>query len=414
MTPTAIPPWVTPPVLAAGGSERSTEALVELGAVLLGLGIVARIASRLGVSPIPFYLVAGLAFGQGGVFTLGASDEFIEIGAAIGVTLLLLVLGLEYSADELLDNLRSTVRPGMVDLAANAAPGILCGALLGWDPLTWLVLGAITYVSSSGVAAKVLNDLDRTANRETPVVLSILVMEDLVMAVFLPVLAGLLVGGGAVATGVSVGVALLAVAVTIGLAVRFGEHLSRAVFSHSDEVLLFTVLGLTLLVAGAAEELKVSAAVGAFLVGIALSGHAAHEAERLLSPLRDLFAAVFFVFFGLGVDSSTLTESLAPAALLAVATAATQILAGGWAAKQAGVGRKGRLRAGTVLIARGEFSIVIAGLAVAAGTNAQLGPLAAAYVLLMAIAGPIVTRFSDEIVDAWDSWRTPAADEPSV
>jgi CPA2 family monovalent cation:H+ antiporter-2 len=139
-----------------------------------------------------------------------------------------------------------------------------------------------------------------------------------------------------------------------------------------------------------AQRLQVSAAVGAFLVGIALSGPAATQAHRLIGPLRDLFAALFFLFFGLQIDPATLPPVLVPALGLAALTVLTKSLTGWWAARRAGVDRAGRWRAGAELVARGEFSIVIAGLG--AGLEPELGPLAAAYVLLLAVAGPILAR----------------------
>ena len=224
--------------------------------------------------------------------------------------------------------------------------------------------------------------------------LSILVLEDLAMAVYLPILAALLVGGGALATMGSIVIAVGAAGAALVLALRFGEHVSRLVAHRSDEVVLLVVLGLVLVVAGAAQELQVSAAVGAFLVGVALSGEVAEDARRLLTPLRDLFAAIFFVFFGLGIDIGSLPAVAAVAVALAVVTAITKIVTGWWAARRAGVAARGRARAGAALVARGEFSIVIAGLGVAAGVEADLGPLAAAYVLVLAFAGPILMRYS--------------------
>jgi len=162
-------------------------------------------------------------------------------------------------------------------------------------------------------------------------------------------------------------------------------------------VLLLVVLGLALVVAGLAQRLQVSAAVGAFLVGIAISGPAAASARPLLAPLRDLFAAVFFVFFGLQTDPAQLPGVALPALALAAVGVLTKLGAGWWAARRAGIGLAGRLRAGTVLVARGEFSIVIAGLAVAAGLQARLGPLATAYVLALAVLGPLVTRAADPL-----------------
>ncbi|HEX3200854.1 MAG TPA: cation:proton antiporter [Actinomycetes bacterium] len=371
--------------------------LLELGGMILGLGILGRLAGRLGLSAIPLYLLAGLAFGEGGLLHLVTAGEFIEIGAEVGVILLLLLLGLEYSASELVGSLRSAAPAGLVDLVLNFAPGVVAGLLLGWSVLASLVLGGVTYVTSSGIVAKVLGDLGRLGNRETPVVLSILVVEDLAMAAYLPLLTGLLVGEDLLASALPVGVALGTVALVLVVAVRYGETLSRLVFSPSDEVLLLVILGLTLVVAGAAEQLQVSAAVGAFLVGIALSGEAAEAAQALLTPLRDLFAAVFFLFFGLQTNPRSIPPVAIAAAALALVTAATKVATGWWAARRVGVGPPGRWRAGTALIPRGEFSIVIAGLAVAAGREPTLGPLATAYVLVLAVLGPILARAAEPL-----------------
>jgi CPA2 family monovalent cation:H+ antiporter-2 len=371
--------------------------LLELGGMILGLGILGRLAGRLGLSAIPLYLLAGLAFGEGGLLPLVTAQEFIEVGAEVGVILLLLLLGLEYSASELVGSLRSAAPAGLVDLVLNFAPGVVAGLLLGWSVLASLVLGGVTYVTSSGIVAKVLGDLGRIGNRETPVILSILVVEDLAMAAYLPLLTGLLVGEDLLASALPVGVALGTVALVLVVAVRYGETLSRLVFSPSDEVLLLVILGLTLVVAGAAEQLQVSAAVGAFLVGIALSGEAAEAAQALLTPLRDLFAAVFFLFFGLQTDPRSIPPVALAAAALALVTAATKVATGWWAARRIGVGPRGRWRAGTVLIPRGEFSIVIAGLAVAAGREPTLGPLATTYVLILAVLGPLVARLSEPL-----------------
>jgi K+:H+ antiporter subunit KhtU len=371
--------------------------LLELGGMILGLGILGRLAGRLGLSAIPLYLLAGLAFGEGGLLPLVTAQEFIEVGAEVGVILLLLLLGLEYSASELVGSLRSAAPAGLVDLVLNFAPGVVAGLLLGWSVLASLVLGGVTYVTSSGIVAKVLGDLGRIGNRETPVVLSILVVEDLAMAAYLPLLTGLLVGEDLLASALPVGVALGTVALVLVVAVRYGETLSRLVFSPSDEVLLLVILGLTLVVAGAAEQLQVSAAVGAFLVGIALSGEAAEAAQALLTPLRDLFAAVFFLFFGLQTNPRSIPPVALAAAALALVTAATKVATGWWAARRIGVGPRGRWRAGTALIPRGEFSIVIAGLAVATGREPTLGPLATTYVLILAVLGPLVARLSEPL-----------------
>ena len=180
-------------------------------------------------------------------------------------------------------------------------------------------------------------------------------------------------------------------------ALRYGSRLSRLLGATSDESLLLAVFGIVLVVAGAAQLLDVSGAIGAFLVGLALSGEVAQRANRLIAPLRDLFAATFFVFFSFQIDPRDLLETLGPALVLAVVTAVTKDFTGWYAAGRFGAGDRGRLRAGTVLIARGEFSIVIAALGAGIADGAELGALAAGYVLMTAVVGPLATRFSDQI-----------------
>ncbi|HEX6230620.1 MAG TPA: cation:proton antiporter [Actinomycetota bacterium] len=366
--------------------------LVELGGVVLLLAALARVATRFGFSPIPLYLLAGLAFGRGGVVPLVTAEEFIEAGAEIGLILLLFSLGLEYSAQELVGSMRSTTVVGAVDVALNFTPGLLAGLLLGWGIVPAVFLGGVTYISSSGVIARTLDDLGWMGNRETPIVLAVLVIEDLVMAGFLPLATVLLVGGAAARVAVSIGLAVLVVVAVLAVAARYGPAISRAVFSRSDEALLLGILGLLLLTAGATESLNISAAVGAFLAGIALTGPAADRARSLLVPLRAVFAGVFFLFFGFQVDPGSIPAVLLPAVGLAAIGVATKYVTGSLGARRAGIGRRGRARAGVALIARGEFSIVIAGLAMAAGAEPDLGPLSATYVLLLAIVGPIAAH----------------------
>jgi CPA2 family monovalent cation:H+ antiporter-2 len=184
----------------------------------------------------------------------------------------------------------------------------------------------------------------------------------------------------------------------------FGHHLGRLLGHEEDEQVLLRVLGLMLVIAGVTHLVDASAAVGAFLVGLAIPGPTADRARSVLRPLRDLFAAMFFLSFGLEVAPSSLTPYLLPALALGVASSLTKIVSGGYAAMRAGVGSHGRLRAGGALVARGEFSIVIAGLAASAGYD-DLGPLASAYVVLLGVAGPVIARFADQVPTTWREAR---------
>ena len=385
--------------IAAGSASAPHVAvlLIELGAILFVLGILGRLASRLRFPVIPLYLLAGLAFGHGGLLSLSASEEFISIAANIGVILLLVMLGLEYSAAELATSLRTQAPIGVVDGLLNALPGALTALIAGWGATAAVALAGITWVSSSGVVAKTLSDAGRLGNRETPTILGVLVIEDLAMAIYLPLLTALLASRGALSVLVAVLIAVATITVVLVAATRFGERITALVSAEDPESLLLGVLGLTLLVAGVAEQLKVSAAVGAFLVGIALSGTVAEAAADLLAPLRDLFAAAFFVFFGLSTKPGTLIGVLPLALLLMLVCGLTKLATGYLAARRGGIGRRGRWRAAVALIPRGEFSVVVAALAVSAGARAELGPLTACFVLLTIGVGAFASRLPDRL-----------------
>lgn len=373
-----------------GSGHDLSRLFIELGGIAIGLAVLARLAGRWGISSISFFLIGGLACGRGGFIPLNLSRDFIHLGAEIGVLLLLFMLGLEYTGDELKRNLRSEFWGIAIDFLLNFPPGLIAGWLLGWGLLPSVLLGGITFVSSSGIISRILHELGRIGAPETVTVLSILVLEDLVMAVYLPVTDAEIKGGGTERIILSVVVALATLFTALFLATRYGRTLSTLVEQQSDEVILLSVLGFVLLIAGLTQYLQVSAAIGAFLVGIAISGPIAEQSRRLIGPLRDLFAATFFFFFGLEIDPRNLPSVLGVAIALAAVTTLTKILTGYLASRKHRIDRRLRLRAGLTLVAHGEFSIVIAGLATAA--EPRLVPLSAAYVLLMAIFGPILAR----------------------
>jgi CPA2 family monovalent cation:H+ antiporter-2 len=371
--------------------HTSLALLLELGVILVALSALGSFARRFAVSPIPFYLLAGLALGEGGIAPVPAAGEFVRTSASIGVVLLLLTLGLEFSTAEFLHSARRHVPSAALDLVVNATPGALAGWLLGLDWVGVFALAGATWISSSGIVARLLTDLRRLGNRETAAVLSVLVMEDFAMALYLPVLAVLASGGAWWQAVIGVLIAMTAVLGAFTASHRWGHHVNRWLAHPDDEQLMLRVLGATLVVAALAEFVDVSAAVGAFLVGLTLTGEAAQRARQVLAPLRDLFAAAFFLAIGLAVSPADLIPVLPAALALALVGAVTKWVTGWYAARRDGAGSRGRHRAGTALIARGEFSVVIIGLAGAG--HGLLGPLVTAYVLLLATAGPLLTRW---------------------
>jgi CPA2 family monovalent cation:H+ antiporter-2 len=365
---------------------------MELGVIFAVLTLLGAAARRYALSPIPLYLLAGLALGEGGIVPVPAAGEFLISSASIGVVMLLLTLGLEFSITEFADSLHRNLPSAWVDVILNATPGALAGWLLGLNGIGMLAMAGITYISSSGVIARVLSDLRRLGNRETPAVLSILVLEDFAMAAYLPLLAVLAAGGSWLQALLGMAIAVAALTAAFAASYRWGHHVGRLVAHPDSEQLLLRILGLTLIVAALAEFVHASAAVGAFLVGLTLTGNTADRAREVLGPLRDLFAAIFFLAIGFSVDPKDLVPMLPAALALAAITAATKIATGIYAARREGVARRGQMRAGTALIARGEFSLVIIGLV--GETIDIVSSVATTYVFVLAIAGPILTRFA--------------------
>jgi monovalent cation:H+ antiporter-2, CPA2 family len=379
--------------------------LIELGIVVLGLALLDRLARRFGMSAIPLYLLVGLAFGEGGLHQFELSQGFLHVGTEIGVLLLLFTLGLEYTSEQLQRGLRSGLPDGIVDFLLSFPPGFIMGLILGWDPLAAWLLGGVTYISSSGIIAKIIDEQGWMSNGETPSVISILVFEDLVMALYLPLTIVLLAGQNLAMASVSILIALVAVGVLLFAAIHYGKVLGHLIDHASDEVVLFSILGLILVVAGIAQFLKISAPVGAFLVGVALKGPIAHRTRKVLSPLRDLFAAIFFLFFGLQINPAILPPVMLPAVGLGLVTTLTKLFSGWWSARRAGADKVGSLRAGSILATRGEFSILIAGLGMTASIEPQLGAFTAAYVLFLSILGPILAQVVKPVSIVYKKYR---------
>ncbi|MCB0948897.1 MAG: cation:proton antiporter [Mycobacterium sp.] len=373
----------------------SVALLLEIGALLIVLTILGALARRVSLSPIPLYLLAGLSLGDGAIPLVPSAEDFIQTGAVVGVVLLLLTLGLEFTVDEFAASMRKHLPSAWVDGLLNATPGALVGWFLGFDFVGILAMAGITYISSSGVVSRLLTDLRRLGNRETPAVLAVLVLEDFVMAAYLPLLAVLAAGGAwwQAVTGMTIAMAVLALAFVASY--RWGHLVARVVAPPDAELLLLRVLGVALVVAGLAEYVHVSAAVGAFLVGLMLTGESAERSRAVLSPLRDLFAAIFFVSIGLTVEPAALIPMLPLAVLLAVVTAATKVVSGMYAARREGVGRPGQLRAGTALIVRGEFSLVI--IALIGESLPVIESIAMSYVFILAFLGPVATVLSGRV-----------------
>ncbi|MFB6354413.1 MAG: cation:proton antiporter [Halobacteriales archaeon] len=379
--------------------------LLQAGVVFTILAVAGALAWRIGQSVIPAYLLAGIVVGPhapriGGVsLAVVERTEFIDLFAELGVVFLLFFIGVEFSVATLLAEPRRILQAGGIDLVVNVGLGLTLGLAVGFSPLEALFLAGIVYPSSSAVITKTLVDLGWIADPESEAIIGVLVVEDVVMAVYLAVLAAVAIGGPPDAL-------LVPLAESFGLLVAFvllatlgGPLVERAFDTRSDELFLLRVVGLTALLAGFALLSGVSEAVAAFFVGAAISeSDLKPRLESVLSPARDLFAAVFFFAIGLGTDPGAVA---AVSGLLVAGVAVTGVgkLASGYpGGRSFGLNPRRSLRMALALVTRGEFSLVVAALAAATPSVSPAVPaFAVGYVLVMSILGTVLMGASGRI-----------------
>jgi CPA2 family monovalent cation:H+ antiporter-2 len=383
--------------------------LFEFGEVLLVCAVAGALALRIGLSVIPLYVVGGMLAGPfvaGRVGLPAVPDgEVLAVLAEVGIVLLLFFLGLEFSIDRLLAARSQISRAGVVDVALNLPLGIALGLALGWSATEALLLGGIVYISSSAIITKTLIDLGWIADPEADPILGTLVFEDLFIAVYLAVVTSLVVGGGDVAElGRSLAVAFAFLGALL-VAVQYGTGFFARVLDVADtESFVLRTLGVVVPVAGVALTLGVSEAVAAFFVGMgfATSGHR-DRIERLLSPVRDVFAAVFFFWIGVGTDPRLVVGVAVPLAAAVLLTTPAKLLSGYLGGRAYDLSAHRSLRVGVGLVPRGEFSLVIAALAAGGSTvvmQETIPALAVGYVLVMSVLGTVLMQHSDAVEGA--------------
>ncbi|ESP89561.1 cation:proton antiporter [Candidatus Halobonum tyrrellensis] len=374
-------------------AENGLLALGVLFGVVAAAGAVGR---RTGVPAVPLYVLGGVVVGP---YVAGAAglpyvsdSETVTVLAEVGVVLLLFFLGLEFSLDRLLAARRRLSAAAGVDLLVNFPLGVALGLLFGWGPVGAFLLGGVVYVSSSAVITKSLVDLGWIADPEAEPVLGTLVAEDLVVAVYLALASALVLGGDPASAAVRVGVALAFLVVVAALA-QFGARPLARALDGSDEDLVLRTMALALVVAGLALAVGASEGVAGFFVGVGVGATPLHDrVAETLAPVRDAVAAVFFAWVGLRTDPALVVAVAGPLAVAAVVTGPAKVLSGAVGGRLYDLPRRRSLRTGLALVARGEFSLVIAALAAASPdprVAATLPAFAVGYVLVMALAGTL-------------------------
>ncbi|MFZ6003031.1 MAG: cation:proton antiporter [Actinomycetota bacterium] len=373
------------------------DTLVAVGGAFLAAGILARAGRRIGLPTIPFFMAAGIIFGPNTPgLALVEHPEDLELLAALGLILLLFHLGLEFSLNDLMAGGKRLLGIGSIYLVLNVGGGFLLGLTFGWGTNEALVIAGAVGISSSAIVTKLLIELRRLANPESRLILGIIVVEDIFLALYLALLQPVLGDAEGTADAAAQFVVAFAFLLALGAIARWGAQLvGRLVTTPDDELLTVMFVGVAVLTAGVAEELGVSDAIGAFMAGLVLAeSPVAHRIERLVLPLRDAFAAAFFFAFGLTIDPGDALEVAGPVAIAVALSIVLNITAGVAAAKLQGFSRGAAANIGLTILGRGEFSLILATLAFAAGLDDRIGPFVAAYVLVLAVLGPLLAARS--------------------
>ena len=406
--------------------------LLEIGVMLTALAAVGALADRLSQSVIPFYIVIGMALSE---FVLGRTElpvvgnvfipesEFVTIGAEIGIVLLLFFLGLEFNLERLFAKRSAIGTAGTIDLVINFGAGLLLGGFFFDSFLAAFFVAGIVYISSSAVITKSLIDLGWIANDESEPMLGTLVYEDLFIALYLAVASALVLGGGNVGEAASdIGIAVAFIIVLLAVVYLGTGFFERLLDTGDHEFIVLRTVGVTVLVAGIALTLGVSEAVAAFFVGMAFSStDYVTTIEELLEPLRDVFAAVFFFWIGLVTDPFLFAGVAGLIAIAVLVTTPTKLVSGFLGGRAFDLNTRRSTRVALGMTTRGEFSLIIATIAI---TGAQTGTFpeslantinafAVGYVLFMAILGTTLMQYSrpfENIVLRWFDESVPAAE----
>ncbi|GAA3834088.1 cation:proton antiporter [Sphaerisporangium flaviroseum] len=375
--------------------------LVALGGSFLAAGVVARLGARIGLPTIPLFMLAGIIFGPHTPgLALVENPADLKVVAALGLIFLLFYLGLEFSLDDIVQGGGRLLAAGGIYLLLNVGGGLAFGFALGWGGREALVLGGVIGISSSAIVTKLLVDLRRLGDPETRLILGIIVVEDIFLALYLALLQPVLGHADTAGEAVIAVAKAFAFLIVLTAVARWGSRfVGKLVETRDNELLVVMFTGLAVLTAGLAEELGVSDAIGAFMIGLILATtNAAPRIRTLVHPLRDAFAALFFFSFGLSIAPGDLGPVVVPIVIAVVLTVLLNLLAGVIAARLHSYGRQEAINIGLTVLSRGEFALILAALALGAGLDGRLAPFIAGYVFVLAIMGPLLAGRSEALV----------------
>ncbi|MGI5892631.1 MAG: cation:proton antiporter [Bacillota bacterium] len=392
--------------------------MIGITIVLVMMAISGIISWRLKFSISPILIIAGII---AGIFSqqlhISSSISFINFLGHFGVLFLLFYMGLEFSIDRLLKASKAILHSGLIYFAINIPLAFLVSLAAGFLPQEIIIAVGIICISSSAIVAKNLVELHRTANPETELILGLMMFQDIAVAIYLSIISSLVltVTPSISQMSIKIVLALLFFVGVVYLGKKFSAQIDKLLRIPSDEVFLLIILAILAAMSFAAEQVNISDAIGAMLLGMILAGsEQIKRLEMIILPFRDLFGAAFFFSFGLSINIFNLLPAVWPAITAVIITIAGNLSAGILISKENNLSLRAGFNLGLTISSRGEFSIILANIAKTAGFITPLQPFAALYVLILSILGPVLTRYSRQIFRLYAKMADNKATQPNT
>lgn len=367
--------------------------LLGAGLTLLLLFFTGYLGLKIKIPGVILYILLGIVIG--GLLT---DHTLLHTAGEIGIVLLFFMLGMEFPIKRLGDIAKKVAPAGMLDVILSL--GITMGIcyLFGLSLFESFLIGGVVYATSSSITAKLLESSKRMANTESEFMLALLIFEDLVAPIIVAVLVGLTAGTGL--TGASFSLLLVKIILLTLGAIVIGHYIFANLGSFFDrymnqDIFILFIIGIALSYGGLALYLDLSEVLGAFLAGIILAEVRRTEVlEHMLLPVRDLMLPLFFLYFGTTITLGERVPMIGLLAILLIWSIAAKIMVGIYGGRWYGLSKRVALRAGFSLTQRGEFSVIIASLAL--GSIKLFGGI---FILFSALSGIILFQLAPKFTE---------------
>lgn len=385
-------------------SSVAVDSLIHDLAFILITGAVVTLLFKWLKQPVVLgYIVAGFIVGPNCELTPTVSTVAnIDFWAQIGIVVLLFSLGLEFSFKKLINVGGSAIVTSLIIVIGMMCVGFAIGHVLGFSHIDSLFLGGMLSMSSTTIIIKALSDLNLKQKKFASVVFAVLVVEDLFAVLMMVLLSSIAINktveGGEMLLSVGKLVFFLVIWFVVGVS------LLPALFDAArrylnDESLLVASMGLCLGMAVFSVYCGFSLALGAFVMGSILAGTSyAERIERVVSPVKDLFGAVFFISVGMMVNPHIIAQYWGPILVLSLSVIVGMIVFGTSGMLIMGQSLRVAIESGFSLTQIGEFAFIIASLGMSLGVlQPEIYPIVVAVSVITTFTTPYFIRMADPV-----------------